>query len=147
MACSSAEEVRLQVHRQHTVPLLLGDLRPGAAGIDHRVVDEDVDSTEFSGGAADCLRDRTALGHVKCECQCAPTLITDACSDPFGPLPLDIRARDGGAGRGERCADALAESAAGSGYERDPSVQPKRISIHSMPVSARTSASDTARPS
>ena len=80
---SRAVKRALQVDVEHFIPLLIRHLNEGGAGIDSRVVDQNVDAPEFGLGAIDGVLYALDVSHVAGDGEGPPPCGADGSSHPF----------------------------------------------------------------
>src|SRR3712207_6183888 len=115
-----AQEVAFKVYGHHPVPLVFLDLGPRAQRVDGCVVHEDVYAAELGRDVLRHRLDGGPVGDVCLERDAAGAARRCQLCDPLGLIERLVYGGHGGAGRGERRADALGEAATAAGHYRYP---------------------------
>src|SRR5215472_16477552 len=115
----SHKELALERDRQHSVPLLLGDVENVLVVGDRDVVDQNIDAAEALHHRPDQGSDVAALGDVGGEQFGLAARAPDRAHDALAPRLVGIDDRNFGALGGEELGDLLADIASGASHDRN----------------------------
>ena len=91
--------------------------------------------------------DGLTIGDVGVERKCTPASVRHLARNLLGSAGDDVDTADRGAGGGKGDTDALAQTAAGAGHDRDPTLQREGSGAQVPTAASSTSFGETALPS
>ena len=129
------KEDRLEVHRHHPVPELLGNLGDRTLAGDAGVVDEDVQATVTSYGGVDHSPTVPVRSDIGLYEQCFPSASPDLCLQPFGGATTHVCEDQPSALLGEEAGYSRSDPLARAGDDRCSALQPhaRTVTVSACP--------------